>query len=120
MRAQMWFNRDGTPITSEEADALLATPGYKRVAVTNLGDVRVSTIWLALDHRWTDEGAPLIFETMAFGDEGEEVRRYSTEEEAKAGHIDVVACIRRRQRWGRLAPFFARVRAHRMKRIWSS
>lgn len=49
-------------------------------------DVSVSTVFLGLDHQF-GEGPPLIFETMVFGgplDQYEE--RYSTWEEAEAGH----------------------------------
>jgi hypothetical protein len=49
-------------------------------------DVSVSTVFLGLDHQF-GEGPPLIFETMVFGgplDQQEE--RYSTWEEAEAGH----------------------------------
>lgn len=60
---------------------------------------KVSTVWLGLDHQY-GEGKPLIFETMVFSKKkkqkifgkdymmGEEldVDRYSTLEEALAGH----------------------------------
>src|SRR6185437_442758 len=50
-------------------------------------DDRVSTIWLGLDHTLGD-GSPLIFETMVFdGHWDSELQwRYSTEEQARAGH----------------------------------
>jgi hypothetical protein len=53
----------------------------------------VSTVFLGLDHAFMG-GPPMIFETMTFlpGDEGEntEQLRYSTWEEAEAGHADAV------------------------------
>ena len=53
-------------------------------------DVYVSTVALGLDHSaWTD-GPPKVFETMAFGVENEHMRRYSTFEDAKNGHREVV------------------------------
>lgn len=58
----------------------------RRVAFSENGDVSVSTVFLGLDHQWGD-GPPLIFETMIFGGEhNEDQWRYSTWEEAEAGH----------------------------------
>jgi len=56
------------------------------VKKTNIGDVKVSTVFLGLNHNWGD-GAPLLFETMIFGGEHDEYcDRYSTWEEAEMGH----------------------------------
>jgi len=50
--------------------------------------VRVSTVFLGLDHRFgQDDGAPILFETMVFGGQLEgEMWRYETWEQAKLGH----------------------------------
>lgn len=38
-----------------------------RVAHTNLvGGIYVSTVFLGLDHSWSESGPPIVFETMAF------------------------------------------------------
>lgn len=48
--------------------------------------VRVSTVFLGLDHNYGD-GPPLLFETMIFGGEHDASQwRYSTWEEAAEGH----------------------------------
>lgn len=53
-------------------------------------DVRVSTVFLGLNHNWGD-GPPHIFETMVFGGLlDQEQDRYSTWEEAEAGHEAMV------------------------------
>jgi len=50
--------------------------------------VRVSTVWLGLDHSFGREGQPLLFETMIFGGRcGQDCERYSTVEAARRGHI---------------------------------
>lgn len=86
---------------------LAEDPSYRRVARTMVGELCVSTVWLGLDHNYRPP--PLIFETMVF-DEGttesvewggitrgfnpsldEFTRRYTTEEQAVAGHDQVVA-----------------------------
>jgi hypothetical protein len=63
----------------------------RRVAVTMLGRVRVSTIFLGMDHGWGD--CPLWFETFVFdaGLESGVAGRYTTWEEAEAGHARAVA-----------------------------
>lgn len=63
------------------------------VKKTTLGEVEVSTVFLGLDHQWGD-GPPLLFETMVFGGEHDQEQwRYSTWDEAVAGHDAVVAKI---------------------------
>jgi hypothetical protein len=59
-----------------------------RVVARNENDgVVVSTVFLGLDHRFGGKGPPLIFETMIFGGpRDQETYRYSTWEEAEAGH----------------------------------
>ena|SRR5712664_2255984 len=48
--------------------------------------MRVSTVFLGIDHQFGD-GSPLLFETMIFGGEHDQEQwRYSTWEEAEAGH----------------------------------
>lgn len=51
-------------------------------------DHKVSTVWLGLDHNYSGEGDPLLFETMIFNPQGNDIycRRYSTWEEAEDGH----------------------------------
>lgn len=65
----------------------------RTVAKTDVGEVRVSTVFLGLDHNW-GEGPPLIFETMVFGGEFDEWQeRYSTWDQAVAGHEEMVAKV---------------------------
>ena len=58
-------------------------------------DVRVSTVFLGLDHRYDNKGPPLVFETMVFGPYGGgEQYRYSTWDDAEAGHKATVKRVR--------------------------
>lgn len=91
-----FYDRQGNPMTLMEwakrfegFDAK-GIADYKRVAETTLINGRwVSTVWLGPTHLFW-EGPPLIFETIVF--DGYETfheldcDRYSTEEEARAGH----------------------------------
>lgn len=58
----------------------------RHVAQTMIGEVKVSTVFLGLDHGW-DGKTPLWFETMIFGGPHDGyMNRYSTWDEAEAGH----------------------------------
>jgi len=49
--------------------------------------VRVSTVFLGIDHNFSDLGPPLLFETMIFGGPHDGYQdRYATRDEAIAGH----------------------------------
>jgi len=51
------------------------------------GKINISTVFLGLDHNFDDNGPPLVFETMIFGGIHDQYQdRYSTFEEALAGH----------------------------------
>ena len=70
----------------------------RRVAETMVEDVRVSTVFLGLDHRFIDDGPPLLFETMIFGGDGDKDQwRCSTWEQAEAQHRRAVELVRRRR-----------------------
>lgn len=70
------------------------------VEQTNLSDiiaakVMVSTVFLGLDHQYAEDGPPLLFETMVFGGLlDSEQWRYSTWDEAKAGHAAMVERVK--------------------------
>ena len=71
----------------------------RHVAEDKVGDVRVSTVFLGIDHRFfagdeTDGSRPILFETMIFGDEHDEYQeRYCTREEALVGHSRALAMV---------------------------
>ena len=55
--------------------------------------VEVSTVFLGLDHSFHGK-IPLVFETMVFGGENDgEMERYSTWDEAEAGHKKMVESL---------------------------
>ena len=63
----------------------------RRIAETFVGEVRISTVFLGIDHNF-GAGAPLWFETMIFGGKRDEFcDRYTTLDEARRGHDRAVA-----------------------------
>lgn len=88
-----YYNRQGRPVSNEQWEAEFSRQD-RRVLWTDLGSLgRVSTVWLGLNHAY-DDGPPLIFETMIFdGPMHEYMDRYSTEEQARAGHEFAVQAL---------------------------
>ena len=86
-----YFNKQGKAISERKFFTLLKDESYRRINLTLLpGGRSVSTIWLGINHQF-GSGAPIIFETLYQGDTvGEETKRYSTLEEAIAGHQAMV------------------------------
>lgn len=70
----------------------------RRVAAETVGDALVSTVFLGLNHQWRPNQPPLLFETMIFGGARDGHQgRYSTYDEAAAGHAAIVQLLQREQ-----------------------
>jgi len=69
----------------------------RQTAETNTFGYRISTVFLGLDHNFTGEGLPVLWETMVFPDlpSGEIQKRYSSREDALAGHEKIVEKVRK-------------------------
>lgn len=98
-----YYDIDGNRIDADTWARRFRPPGDTswRIAVTDIAvppdrHVKVSTVWLGLDHNF-GFGEPHIFETMAFADESwsemNYTQRYPTRAAAEAGHNDVVAMV---------------------------
>lgn len=59
----------------------------RKVALTEIGYHRISTVFLGIDHNFSGTGPPVLFETMVF-DRGRDVEcyRWATWRESVAGH----------------------------------
>lgn len=67
----------------------------RNIAQTEMPEgVRVSTVFLGIDHNFLGEGPPLLFETMVFGLDEEICHRSATLDEAKRIHETVVAFLK--------------------------
>jgi len=89
MRTQHYAKLDNkkvVPVSFEEW-VIVSRPSQV-VQQTRIGDILVSTIFLGINHGWYED---LWFETMIFGGHHDEYQeRYSTWEEAEAGHEKAV------------------------------
>lgn len=100
MTRSTYYDRDGIPISAERFYELKwgadgAVTDYAVVGRDRVEDVEISTVWLGLDHSWTTQSSPVIFETMLFGgDHDQECVRYRTLDEAKRGHAAAVSAVR--------------------------
>jgi hypothetical protein len=74
----------------------------RHVAETHFGDVRVSTVFLGLDHSFAEiigePRPPVLWESMVFGGPlDQEQRRYTSRADADAGHtalyVEVTAAM---------------------------
>lgn len=92
-RRPMFYRRDGTPYTGTRTEQLLGwAADYERGSLrlvneswTPYGEL-VSTVWLGTDQGF-GFGPPILFETARCEKDGWEIlSRYSTAEEAFAGH----------------------------------
>jgi hypothetical protein len=68
----------------------------RHVGLTEIGEeIRVSTVFLGIDHNFGVARDPVLFETMVFGGplDGEQ-ERYCTYDEAEKGHAVMVDRVR--------------------------
>lgn len=99
--------REPVPATSMEewAEWMLDDDG-RRVAVDEFtghdGEpVRVSTVFLGMNHRHRGVGLPVLFETLVFGGlMADEMERYSTWAEAAEGHARTLRVVQEVERKG--------------------
>lgn len=96
----IYYDRQGNPISRDEG-AWLMEASDRKVAYDTLvaGEfiTEVSTVYLVINHQWRSGAPPLIFETMIFSNDPDIDNyqwRYSTEEQAAAGHRRVVAWLK--------------------------
>lgn len=93
----MWYKLiDKKPVVCSLQESPIDDIGARRVAETFIGDIKISTVFLSLDHGY-GIGDPILFETMIFGgpeeiDEFQE--RYCTWEEAEEGHKNAVELVK--------------------------
>ena len=81
------------PVTTQE-QYMKSWGQCVHVGDDTIHDIRISTVFLTLDHQHGD-GPPVLFETMIFGGEhDQDCWRYVTWDEAEKGHAEAVALVR--------------------------
>jgi len=66
----------------------------RHIGCDNIGDIRISTVFLGIDHSF-DDGPPVLWETMIFGGKHDQYQeRYRSREDAIAGHARSVFMVR--------------------------
>lgn len=97
MKGHTYYTLDGKkPVPC--SDVMVWAHWYEKanrtVRITKLPDgVLVSTVFLGIDHSWSGV-EPVLFETMIFGgDHDQFFERYSTWEQAEAGHQRAIELI---------------------------
>lgn len=69
-------------------------PTKRIIKQESIGDARVSTVFLGLDHSF-DIGIPVLWETMIFGGEHDQYQaRYTSYDDAVEGHEAALALIK--------------------------
>jgi hypothetical protein len=77
--------------TRDEYITLFGDDKNRRVAKTTIGNVEVSTVFLGLDHGFSQHDVPIVFETMVFnGPFDGDMERYATWQQAVDGHVAMV------------------------------
>ena len=95
-----WYKINEDKTTELLAEGIYPTDAGFGNASTRVGDdtvdgQRVSTVFLYFDHNWKPGSPPALFETMIFdGPYDNEMWRYATYDEAKAGHDRIVNCLK--------------------------
>lgn len=88
-----------TPILIPEGDfdeiSLAWEDPNRIVGQTEVGDSRVSTVFLCLDHRFGGDGPPVLWETIVFGGLNDQWQdRYTSYEDAVAGHNKTIVAVK--------------------------
>jgi len=98
MKTNDKFTLDGhTPVPCEDLItwAKWMEKHKRRVAKTVVGEVRISTVFLGLNHSFDEDEPPILFETMIFGGANDQAQwRCKTWDEAETGHRMAVALVK--------------------------
>ena len=97
-----WYDKEGNLLPDSHAACEMRydrasgkISDYARIGEDQVGEVRVSTVWLGLNHAFGRNSPPLIFESLVFGGEhDQDMMRYATEQEAIEGHRTAVENLR--------------------------
>lgn len=98
MNDKYTLDEKGNPVA--ETDLMKWAKWFKtaerHVAQEQIGDSRISTVFLGLDHNYSAGGAPVLWETMVFGGalDREQDRCSGSREQAEAMHVQMVERVK--------------------------
>ena len=94
-----WYilSADNQPVAvsvTEAAQWMEDNPERKAVKQDHVDDIFVSTVFLGLDHSWSNKGL-ILWETMIFGGINDQYQeRYNSHEDALEGHQRAINLIK--------------------------
>ena len=98
MRAHNYIlNEHGQPVLEPDLIkwARWFEDGKRVLRQDRVGEILVSTVFLANDHNFMEEGPPILWETMIFGGEHDQYQeRYSSREAALEGHEKALQLVK--------------------------
>jgi hypothetical protein len=91
----LYYYLDDNNVAIPTDDVHVASPFVgRRVAYTEVGPYRISTVFLSINHQYVEGSPPILWETMVFEGpdsfEDKLCRRYSSHQSALEGHNKVV------------------------------
>lgn len=109
MKSQWLYTLDenGEPVPCDDILKWSEWYGADRTVANDVIDnlVIVSTVFLGIDHSFSRDGAPLLWETRVFeGPLDGETHRYTSHEAALSGHAEMMARVFARQHADRTRP----------------
>lgn len=98
----MWYllDKNKKPIPATLQEVMIKRENdldLRQVGYAEIDGVRISTIFLGLDHGWSDEPdhQPVLWETMVFGGYYDDYQeRYTSHQDAIEGHQKMLSKIR--------------------------
>ncbi len=91
-------NKNVVPSSLEEWTNFIEgrTSESKHVGDDEIRNIRISTIFLGIPYGFDIDDLPLVFETMVFDSDENDIymKRYSTYKQAEEGHQDALAWVK--------------------------
>lgn len=95
----LYMMKDGKPVrttAAEWAQSYKDSAEDRRVALDEIDGIKVSTVFLGIDHSFGLGGPPVLWETMIFGGVHDDYcERYTSRTEAEAGQRAAVDLVKR-------------------------
>lgn len=98
-----YYDRNGNKLTAEQWVILYDQMEYRRIRCSDVGGYRVSTLWMGIDYKFIEAGAPVIFCTTLLVQPTNNTphwtrmeaytTHYTTEQYAREGHEAILGLV---------------------------